>query len=159
MSVVANLEGVDEIRPGNYAFNDWMQVCLGSCTLEECAVTVLATVVSHQPGSDHVVIDAGALALSHDPGPTHIEAEPSRGIALGGEGVSTIQPPLRVAAISQEHGIVRGEQPNDLEGLKVGSRVRILPNHSCLAAALFDEYLVVEGQEVVDRWKILRARS
>jgi D-serine deaminase-like pyridoxal phosphate-dependent protein len=156
MSVVDNLDGVDEMRPGNYAFHDWTQVCLGSCKLEECAVTVLATVVSRQPGSDHAVVDAGALALSHDPGPMHIEAEPSRGRILSG---GRVHPALRVTAVSQEHGIVRGEQVNDLEGLKAGSRIRILPNHSCTAAALFDEYLVVENQEVVDRWKILRARS
>lgn len=159
MSVIDDLEGIDEIRPGNYAFHDWTQVCLGSCKLEDCAVTVLATVVSCQPGSSHVVVDAGALALSHDPGPAQVESEPVRGIVLSDKGMVSFKPGLKVAAISQEHGIIKGEQPRDVRELKVGSRIRILPNHSCLAAALFDEYLVVEDQEVVGRWKIQRSRS
>lgn len=159
MSVADNLEGIDEIRPGNYAFHDWTQVRLGSCNLEDCAVTVLTTVVSRQPGSSHVVVDAGALALSHDPGPAHVESEPGRGKVLSGKGMDSIHPDLRVSAISQEHGIIRGVRPGGVRDLKVGSRIRILPNHSCLTAALFDEYLVVDGQEEVDRWKILRSRS
>ncbi|MFC1618502.1 alanine racemase [Candidatus Neomarinimicrobiota bacterium] len=159
MSIIDNLEGVDEIRPGNYAFHDWTQVCLGSCALEDCAVTVLATVVSRQPGSKHAVIDAGALTLSHDPGPTQIDRDGGRGRVLEAERMMSVHPALRVTAVSQEHGIIQGNKPEDLEGMEVGTTVRILPNHSCLAAAMFDEYLVVEGQEVVDRWRIQRARS
>jgi D-serine deaminase-like pyridoxal phosphate-dependent protein len=159
MSIIDNLEGVDEIRPGNYAFHDWTQVCLGSCALEDCAVTVLATVVSRQPGSNHAVIDAGALTLSHDPGPTQVDRDGGRGRVLEIDGTMSANPALRVTAVYQEHGIIRGNKPEDLEGMEVGATVRILPNHSCLSAALFDEYLVVEGQEVVDRWKILRARQ
>ncbi|MCK4577411.1 MAG: hypothetical protein KAU50_01395, partial [Candidatus Marinimicrobia bacterium] len=46
-----------------------------------------------------------------------------------------------------------------IERLKVGDKLRILPNHSCLSAALFDEYVVVEGDQVIDRWQVQRARS
>jgi len=53
--------------------------------------------------------------------------------------------------VSQEHGIVTAP-------LDVGDRVRILPNHSCLTAACFDEYHVVRGDEVVDRWRVWRGR-
>ena len=66
MSVVEDLGGVDEMRPGNYVFFDLMQARLGSCSIDDCAVTVLASVVSSQPGAGHCVIDAGALALSKD---------------------------------------------------------------------------------------------
>ena len=62
------LEGIDEARPGNYAFYDYTQVVLGSCDPGDCALSVAATVVSSRPGADHCVIDAGALALSVDPG-------------------------------------------------------------------------------------------
>src|SRR5581483_3051962 len=73
MSVAARMTGVDEIRPGNYAFYDGTQVALGACALEDCALTVLATVISSSAsGSDHSVIDAGALALSKDLGPLHL---------------------------------------------------------------------------------------
>ena len=57
----------------------------------------------------------------------------------------------RLSPLSQEHGILSAPRP-------VGTRVRVLPNHSCLTAACFDEYLVVRGEEVVDRWKIWRGR-
>ncbi len=159
MSVVQNLEGVQEMRPGNYVFHDRTQVALGSCELGDCAVSVLATVVSHQPGSSHIVVDAGALALSHDPGPTQLDSVFGKGAVITQTRPLAIHPSLLVTSLSQEHGIIKGSGPEDLVGLNVGSRVRILPNHACLAVALFDEYAVVSGEEVVDRWKIWRARG
>jgi len=55
--------------------------------------------------------------------------------------------------------VITGASAADIEGrFRVGGKVRILPNHSCLTAALFDEYHVVRGEEVVDRWKIWRGR-
>ena len=159
MSVVQNLEGVQEMRPGNYVFHDRTQVALGSCGQDDCAVTVLTTVVSHQPGSSQVVVDAGALALSHDPGPVQLDSVPGKGAVITETNPLVVHPSLRVVSLSQEHGIIQGAGPEDLAGLAVGSRVRILPNHACLAVALFDEYAVVRGEEVVDHWKIRRARG
>lgn len=159
ISVIDDLSGVQEIRPGNYVFFDRTQVALGSCRPDDCALTVMATVVSHQRESKRVVIDAGSLALSHDPGPVHLDQEPGKGVIITETSPMVIHPTLRVAALSQEHGIVQGSGPEDLAGLTVGSKVRILPNHACLTAALFDEYVVVKGSEVVDRWKIMRARG
>ncbi len=137
-----------EIRPGNYVFYDYTQVVLGSCGLQDCAVTVLASVVS--PGSGRAVIDAGALALSKDAGPAG--AAPTLGEIFADYEAAELETDLRVVSISQEHGILNGERP-------VGSRVRILPNHSCLTVACFDEYAVARGEEVVDRWPVLRGRS
>ncbi len=59
---------------------------------------------------------------------------------------------VRVRSLSQEHGILS-------QRLAIGERLRILPNHSCLAVACFDELVVVDGDEVVDRWKIWRGRD
>jgi len=159
MSVVQNLEGVQEMRPGNYVFHDRTQVALGSCDFGDCAVTVLTAVVSHQPGSSHVVVDAGALALSHDPGPVQLDSVPGKGAVAAEINPLAIHPSLLVVSLSQEHGIIQGTAPEDLAGLKVGSRVRILPNHACLTVALFDEYAVLRGEVVVDHWKIRRDRS
>lgn len=159
MSVIDDLSGIQEIRPGNYVFFDRTQVALGSCQPDDCALTVMATVVSHQPESNRVVIDAGSLALSHDPGPLHLDQEPCKGMIITETSPMVIHPTLRVDALSQEHGIVQGSGPEDLAGLTVGSKVRILPNHACLTAALFDEYVVVKGSEVVDRRKVMRARG
>ena len=66
-------------------------------------------------------------------------------------GSGTLDPQARLLCLSQEHGILSVARP-------VGSRVRILPNHSCLTAAQFDEYAVVRGERVVDRWKVWRGR-
>jgi D-serine deaminase-like pyridoxal phosphate-dependent protein len=154
MSAVRSLEGIDEARPGNYAFYDYTQVALGSCDPADCALTVGATVVSSQPGSDHCVIDAGALALSVDPGAGGREGEApgSMGAIFAAETGGTLRTDARLVALSQEHGVVRGRLP-------WGTRVRVLPNHSCLAAACFDAYHVVVGEEVVDRWPIHRERG
>lgn len=159
LSVEQDLPGIDEIRPGNYVFYDRTQAALGSCQLTDCAVTVLTTVVSHQPGRHQVVVDAGALALSHDPGPVHLDEQPVKGVVLTDAAHLTVHPTLRVVALSQEHGIIQGAGATDLEGLDVGTQLRILPNHACLTAALFDEYKVVQGGQVVDRWKIQRQRD
>jgi D-serine deaminase-like pyridoxal phosphate-dependent protein len=146
MTAVTSLEGVTEGRPGNYAFYDGMQVALGTCRPEDVAVTVLTSVVSAPMGLDHVVTDAGALALSKDTGGA---TPPHFGTVLAADG-SPI-PSAVVRGVSQEHGMVTAP-------LKVGDRVRVVPIHSCLTVACHDEYAVVQGDQVVDRWKIWRGR-
>jgi threo-3-hydroxy-D-aspartate ammonia-lyase len=159
MSAVERLDGVTEVRPGNYAFHDFTQLAAGVCAADACAVTVLASVVSHQPGAGHAVVDAGALALSKDQGPEDPARARGLGPLLRGLAGHELDPSLEVRGVSQEHGVVAGPEAGDVEGrLRVGERVRILPNHSCLAAALFDHYDVVRGEEVVDRWTIWRRR-
>jgi D-serine deaminase-like pyridoxal phosphate-dependent protein len=149
MSRARSLEGVDEARPGNYVFHDRTQVALGSCGLEDVALTVAATVVSRRPDLGQSVVDAGALALSQDPGP---QGEPfSMGEIFADHGEGRLREDARVVSLSQEHGVV--DHP-----LPWGERVRILPNHSCLTAACFDEYHVVRGDRVVDRWAVHRKR-
>jgi threo-3-hydroxy-D-aspartate ammonia-lyase len=150
LSVVERLDGVTEARPGNYCFHDFAQVALGSCEVRDCAVTVLASVVSHRPGDGRSVVDAGALALSKDTGPERPE-HPTMGEVFADYAAGILEEEVRMVGLSQEHGILSAPR-------SVGSRVRILPNHSCLTAAQFDEYAVVRGEEVVDRWKIWRGR-
>src|SRR5205823_14449960 len=72
MAAAQNLAGVTEARPGNYVFYDRTMVLIGCCEPANVGVSVLATVVSHQPGASHFVVDAGALELSKDPGPAHV---------------------------------------------------------------------------------------
>lgn len=152
MAAAKDLTGVTEARPGNYIFYDRTMVLIGCCEPEEVAVSVLATVVSHQPGASHFVVDAGALSLSKDLGPTHLGLEPAFGEVKG-------HPELMVASVSQEHGLIRAAAPAAIEGkFKVGEQLEIIPNHSCLTEAHFDEYVVIEQDRVVDRWKIERGR-
>ena len=152
MARIDDLTGVSEARPGNYALYDLTQVELGSCDVADCAVTVLATVVSAAggPGEGHSVIDAGALALSKDLGP----AAPtnSYGRLFADYDRATLADDLHLTSLSQEHGILDRHLP-------IGRQVRILPNHSCLTVAQFDEFVVLRGDRVVDRWKIHRGRD
>jgi D-serine deaminase-like pyridoxal phosphate-dependent protein len=150
---VGSLEGVDEVRPGNYIFFDAFQATLGSCAFDDCALTVLASVVHLDRARRRAVIDAGAIALSKDRGPVDFDAACGYGRVLDLGGADTS---LRVGGLSQEHGeIVAGDSAH-FDALKVGSRVRVLANHSCLTAAQHDFYHVVEGGRVVDRWEIRR---
>ena len=159
LAVATDLAGITEVRPGNYAFNDFVQAANGVCRVEDCALSVLATVISHQNGAGHAVVDAGALALSKDLGPSDGARQRGYGPLLKGLAGGELDPVLRVRGVTQEHGVVAGGGPADVEGrLAVGEKVRILANHSCLAAALFDEYVVVRGEDVVDRWRIRRER-
>ena len=153
MTAVDHLDGVDEMRPGNYALYDFTQTVLGSCAVSDCAVTVLTSVVSRPATADHAVVDAGALAMSHDPGPDKDgTGKDGLGRVFADYESGHLDEDLRLVSLSQEHGILNG-RPN------VGERLRVLPNHSCLTVAQFDEYQVVRGSEVVDRWKIHRGRD
>src|SRR5213596_3527400 len=152
MAAVKDLTGVTEARPGNYIFYDRTMVLIGCCEPSDVAVSVLATVVSHQPGATHFVVDAGALSLSKDLGPMHLGLAPAFGEVQG-------HPELTVASVSQEHGVIRATVPAAIEGkFKVGQQVEIIPNHSCLTEAHFDEYVVMEGGRIMDRWHIERGR-
>jgi D-serine deaminase-like pyridoxal phosphate-dependent protein len=149
MSAAADLSGVSEIRPGNYALYDLTQVRLGAARVRDCAATVLTTVVSAAPG--RCVIDAGALSLSKDLGPSTAE-RPSYGEIFSDYERGALDSGRQIVDVSQEHGIVA-------EASAVGDKLRILPNHSCLTVAHFDAFVVVRGDSVVDRWKIWRGRD
>ncbi len=149
-----DLAGVTEARPGNYVFFDATQVAIGSCALEDVAFSVLVRVIGRYPRRGELVVDGGALAVSKDPGPVHADPECGYGIVLLPDG--TPLPAVRVVSLSQEHGVLRGGGGLDAGALPVDSLLRIVPNHSCLAAALFDRYAVVRGGDVVGEWRPVR---
>jgi D-serine deaminase-like pyridoxal phosphate-dependent protein len=153
ISHVDHLTGIDEIRPGNYIFFDAFQATIGSCAPADCALSVVTAVVHRDVTRRRVVVDAGAIALSKDRGA--VEVDPSCGygrvVSLEGEELG-----LRVGSLSQEHGEIRVDDTALLDRLKVGARLRVVANHSCLTAAQHSHYDVVEGDRVVDRWEILR---
>jgi D-serine deaminase-like pyridoxal phosphate-dependent protein len=152
MTAADALDGIDEIRPGNYLFFDAFQSAIGSCGLSDVAFSVLATVVSAFPEQHRAVVDAGALALSKDPGPTHVDPDCGFGRIVAVEDQHPL-PGLRLGSLSQEHGVVEGP---GVAALRPGVRLRILPNHSCLAAACFDRYHVIRGTRVTDLWRPIR---
>lgn len=148
-------EGITEIRPGNYAFFDYTQVALGSCEVTDCAFTVLSSVISTNP--DRAVIDAGATALSKDKGPTHIEPNVGYGKIIQDYSEGRLDTGIVIDSLSQEHGTLIFTGKSGF-GFQHGEKIRIVPNHSCFSANLFDYFQVVKGDSVVDRWRIQRGR-
>lgn len=147
-SVTERFTGCEEVRPGNYVFFDALQATIGSCRLEDVAVSVLTTVVGSYPERGAMVVDAGALALSKDPGPDHVDPRFGFGLVCD----QHLRPiAAKLVALSQEHGKLVTESP-----LPVGTRLRILPNHSCLTAAMYDRYHVLEQGRIVDEWRPVR---
>jgi D-serine deaminase-like pyridoxal phosphate-dependent protein len=124
---------VTEYRPGTYIYLDRYQVAQGAGTENDCALTVLSTVVSH-PTADRAITDAGSKALTSDT------------LGMTGFGTLTGHPGALVTGLSEEHGTVT------LNGaaLSVGDRVRILPNHACVVSNLFDEVHLISGDKVID---------
>jgi D-serine deaminase-like pyridoxal phosphate-dependent protein len=153
MSVVDHLHGIDEARPGNYIFFDVFQATLGTCRFEDCALSVLAAVVSRDWGRRRVVFDAGAIALSKDHGPVEFDLQCGYGQVVDLEGNDL---GIRLSSLSQEHGLATVTNDAIFDQLKVGMRVRILVNHSCLAAAQHDCYYILDDGEIVDRWRRYR---
>jgi D-serine deaminase-like pyridoxal phosphate-dependent protein len=114
---------VTEYRPGTYIYNDRTQVEAGAAGWEDCALTVLATVVS-RPTASRAVLDSGSKALTSDLG------------GLKGFGRIAGYETAFIRNLSEEHGVVELAAPCDLP--RIGETVRIIPNHACVVTNLFD---------------------
>lgn len=130
--------GITEMRPGVYVFNDRMQVSYGAQP-ERCALTVLATVVSVRAGG-RVVIDAGSKSLASD-----------RPFADGTFGEVMEHPELTFVGASEEHGQLNCAGENCL---RVGDKIRIVPNHACTCVNMHDTMTGFRGEHVEAVWSI-----
>ncbi|MFC3798236.1 alanine racemase [Cohnella sp. GCM10012308] len=136
------MAGVTEIRPGTYVFGDVMMVKAAALAIEQCALTVLVTVVS-RPAADRAVIDAGTKVFTMD-------GEDS---AIGtGRGYVVGHPAIEVAWFNEEHGILK--LPDGERGLRVGDRLEIVPAHCCAVVNMLDELHVLDGDRVGATWRI-----
>ena len=145
----AGQKGVTELRPGNYVYFDRTQVALGAASLDDCALTVLATVVSKHPG--RIILDCGSKTLTNDLA-RGISAAAGYGAVLAGESddldyAREIDEALTIERLSEEHATVRVTGETRLEP---GDRVRVLPNHSCVVSNMVDVVRLVDGDEVID---------
>lgn len=152
-SAIDSLDGVTEFRCGNYIFFDAFQATLGSCSFSDCALTVLAAIVHKNIQRKKIVVDAGAVALSKDRGAVAVDKDCGYGRVYDLEGNDLN---LRVESLSQEHGEISVSDENVFDKLKVGMRVRILANHSCLTALQHSHYHVLDDGKIVDKWEINR---
>jgi len=140
-------DGITEVRPGNYAYYDRTQVGLGAATWDDCALTVLARVVS-RPAADRIILDSGSKTLSNDLARGFTDM-PGYGAVLRDPFVAEADPSLLVERLSEEHAVVR--VVDGQTRLVTGDLVRIVPNHSCVVSNLVDYVWRVDEDTVVDR--------
>ena len=134
--------GVNEVRPGTYIFNDRNTVGIAAAALDECALSVLVTVVSTSV-SGHAVVDGGSKTFSSD----RYQAEDERGF-----GLIKQDPAAEIERLSEEHGHVNVSRSD--RRYTVGERLMIIPNHVCSTVNLHDEIYGVRGDEVETVWRV-----
>lgn len=124
--------GLTEYRPGSYIYNDRSLVASGVCMPEDCALTVLTTIISsHVPG--RAIVDAGTKVLTSDLFGMH-----DYGMVVGRLDSS-------VVSLNEEHGRIEytGER------FSVGELLRIVPNHACVVSNMVDYVHLVRGEHYV----------
>jgi D-serine deaminase-like pyridoxal phosphate-dependent protein len=140
--------GVTEFRAGVYMAGDLVQSALNTLPIDRVAFSVLATVTSSQPKRRQVVIDAGGLALSKDRGTSGTGHDYGYGLVLDVHGRAAFGR-LIVTDVHQEHGEITEAPAEIVSQLQPGTKVRILPNHVCMTAAMYDRFHLVSSPEGV----------
>jgi D-serine deaminase-like pyridoxal phosphate-dependent protein len=131
---LGRIQGVTEHRAGTSVFNDRMMLAAGVAQLEDCALTVYATVVS-RAGAERGIVDSGSKTLTSDTG------------GLEGHGLILEHPQAKIARFAEEHGFLDLSGCNDRP--QVGDVVRIVPNHVCVVVNMVDRLVTVRGGEIV----------
>jgi D-serine deaminase-like pyridoxal phosphate-dependent protein len=147
MNDTPSVDGITEARPGTYVYYDANTVRLGTAALTDCALTVLARVVS-RPRPGEAMIDAGTKSMSSD--------RSNVGDTLGVVCDPTMNPLEEVSfpRANEEHGWLVGP---GADRLSVGDLVRIVPNHACVISNLWSRVLVVDQDSltVQDSWPVV----
>ncbi|MBL4602485.1 MAG: alanine racemase [Emcibacteraceae bacterium] len=149
-----DLSGVTELRAGVFVFQDAFQAGLGCCSNDDIALSVLCTVISHKNNQDRIITDAGGVALSKDQSTRGTDFDCGYGLVADVNG--KILDNLFVTSANQEHGIITTKDGSefDFSAYPIGTQLRILPNHSCMTAAAYNEYNVIDGSsEIVETWQ------
>jgi D-serine deaminase-like pyridoxal phosphate-dependent protein len=134
------VRGVNEIRPGTYVYNDVNTVASGGCTFDDCAATVLVTVVSTaRPGQ--IIVDGGSKTFSSD-----TAAPPS----VHGRVVEA--PESAFHRENEEHGYI--DITRAQRDFAIGDRLHIIPAHVCVAVNLHEYVYGVRGDQVETVWKV-----
>jgi len=136
-----DIDGLNEIRPGTYVFNDLNTIASGACALEDCAASVLATVVS-TARLGQMIIDGGSKTFSSD---RLSSGEPGFGRVMEAPGAFFHR-------MMEEHGFVdlsRAERT-----FAVGDRVRVIPNHICVVVNLHEVCYGIRGEKVETCWNV-----
>jgi D-serine deaminase-like pyridoxal phosphate-dependent protein len=148
-----HLDGVTEVRAGVYVFFDLVMHNIGVCTTDELALSVLTTVIGHQPDKGWAIVDAGWMAMSRDRGTQKQKHDFGYGQVCRVDG--SVVPGYVLSGANQEHGILScaGEPDRDIvTRFPIGTLLRILPNHACATGAQFPEYHAVEPTGDIAVW-------
>lgn len=149
----AALPGVTELRAGVYVFFDLVMAGVGVCGPDDIALSVLTSVIGHQPARGWTMCDAGWMALSRDRGTASQPVDQAYGLVCDAQG--RVLPDYLVSAVSQEHGTIthRSGDPARFLDVPVGTLLRVLPNHACATGAQHAGYRVLGGEgSVVAQW-------
>jgi len=169
---VEKLDGVTEVRAGVYVFFDLVMHNVGVCALDDIALSVLTTVIGHQPEKGWAILDAGWMAMSRDRGTSKQGHDFGYGQPCELDG--TLLTDYMLSAANQEHGILSPRHPavagkshtvavddaaaaacaNDVvTRFPIGTKLRILPNHACATGAQFPEYHALSVSGDVAVWR------
>ncbi|HLX03022.1 MAG TPA: alanine racemase, partial [Trinickia sp.] len=155
----AKLDGVTEVRAGVYVFFDLVMHNVGVCSIDDIALSVVATVIGHQPEKDWIILDAGWMAMSRDRGTSKQAHDFGYGLPCRLDGA-----PLNgwvMSGANQEHGILSPAKPQHADGSQdeslatrfpIGTKLRVLPNHACATGAQFPEYHALSDDGETTVW-------
>lgn len=150
-----NLAGVTEVRAGVYVFFDLVMSNVGVCTPQQVALSVLATVIGHQPEKGWVIVDAGWMAMSRDRGTQRQKIDYGYGAVCDATG--QVIDGLFVSGANQEHGIISrrdgAADPDVVQRFPIGTKLRLLPNHACATGAQYPFYLAVSPDGDATPWQ------
>ncbi len=140
-SIVEDLSGADEIRPGNFVYYDLMQYYLGACSYDDIAVTLACPVSGIYPSRSEIMVYGGAVHLSKE----HLCREHKifgEVVRYGDDGWTTPLSGTYVSSLSQEHGLIKTHE-DVLGDVRHGDLLGILPVHSCLTANLMKDHTLL----------------
>jgi len=140
-----HLAGVTEVRAGVYVFFDLVMAGVGVCTERDIALSVLCSVIGHQPARGWIITDAGWMAMSRDRGTQNQAVDRGYGLVCDLDGAPI--PSLQFGEANQEHGVLRwtGAPADIVARFPIGSQLRILPNHACATGAQHPAYHVISA--------------
>ena len=148
-----SLEGITEVRAGVYVFFDLVMHNVGVCASEDIALSVLTTVIGHQPSKGWVIVDAGWMAMSRDRGTQKQKRDFGYGLICDEQGDPI--PGFIMQGANQEHGIVcciNGSGSDVVQQFPIGTRLRVLPNHACATGAQFPYYQAMLTDGRLQTW-------
>ncbi|TDF41749.1 DSD1 family PLP-dependent enzyme [Alteromonadaceae bacterium M269] len=138
----ADLTGITEVRAGVFPFFDLVMAGIGVCEISEIALSVVTTVIGYNAEKNWLLIDAGWMALSRDRGTSSQQRDCGYGLVCDFDG--HVIDSLYVDGANQEHGIIVSTDGYDMSSIKVGTKLRILPNHACATAGMHLNYQVID---------------